>query len=786
MRRRIETLSLLVLLVLVGLRPLVPESYDNGGDSLGRALAVLADPTPLRTAVFDLLILLCACGCLLGRVLRPGGAYRRTGLEWGTLILLFAATISCISAGQQRLALNASLDWLCYPVLTIVLVQLLRTSFLRRLLLAVVLASAAAQAVECFDQYYFAYEDTRAQYESVKEELWARQGVELDSPQVELYEHRLLAHEAQGYLGHPNVAGSYLILCAFAAGGAAWSMFWGAGGVNRRLRGLGTAGLTVALVWAAGLTDSRGALAAGSAGLALALLLFGFKEWIGTHRRKAWLIGWACMVLGMLAAVGHGLYHGSLPSASLDFRWKYWQASTDLIADHGLTGVGRENFGRHYLRYKPIGSPEEISNPHNLLVQATAEWGMLGLAGMTLLLLGGSRAASGVMRRRTESATVEHQESEGRPRGLTLAAEKRENVLPWAAGLFAGVVLLRLTLLGTNDANYLYFNGVLTGAAWLIGFGLVVFGASGDRRQEQSIVPVTVTVVVVGLFTLLLHDLINFALFVPGTATTFFALLAYVIAARVHREAEVEAPAAEPLSAKRPWVPLILMTAATVAVLMLLVLPVGRGVRRLEHARASSRQLTSAPLAEQPAQRRFLEARAADVLDSTAPREHAEWLLSLGGVPHLREDALDSALTAIEEALQRDPYSIQLYRLQMHAYRTRAELHESAADRAAAIEAARAALRLYPQDPRGLLALADRLLEAAEAEGSPDRLQEALTTYYEALALDASRPAWEVIRRFPRRIRTRIEATIDTIETRLELPPPLTHTAADGAPPPPP
>ena len=37
--------------------------------------------------------------------------------------------------------------------------------------------------------------------------------------------------------------------------------------------------------------------------------------------------------------------------------------------------------------------------------------------------------------------------------------------------------------------------------------------------------------VMVGLFAFLLHDMINFAMFVPATATSFFALLAVCVSA---------------------------------------------------------------------------------------------------------------------------------------------------------------------------------------------------------------------------------------------------------------
>ena len=36
----------------------------------------------------------------------------------------------------------------------------------------------------------------------------------------------------------------------------------------------------------------------------------------------------------------HGVYHGSLPQDSLNFRWRYWVASARLVRQHPLAGVG--------------------------------------------------------------------------------------------------------------------------------------------------------------------------------------------------------------------------------------------------------------------------------------------------------------------------------------------------------------------------------------------------------------------------------------------------------------
>ncbi|GAG22623.1 unnamed protein product, partial [marine sediment metagenome] len=112
MPRVIEAISLFVLILVVSLRPLVAETYDSTGSSITAALESVADPSPLRTLVFDLLVLSSACGWLLARAIGPTRRYRRTGLEWGVAIVAIAAVISCLAAGNKRLAVNASIDWL--------------------------------------------------------------------------------------------------------------------------------------------------------------------------------------------------------------------------------------------------------------------------------------------------------------------------------------------------------------------------------------------------------------------------------------------------------------------------------------------------------------------------------------------------------------------------------------------------------------------------------------------------------------------------------------------------
>ena len=111
------------------------------------------------------------------------------------------------------------------------------------------------------------------------------------------------------------------------------------------------------------------------------------EDWIARHRARFFALAWGVILLAVAATIGHGLYHGGFPNMSMTFRWHYWQTSAKLIADHPYAGVGRENFGRHYLAHKPIHASEEVSNPHNLPVQVWSELGILGLVATVLMIL---------------------------------------------------------------------------------------------------------------------------------------------------------------------------------------------------------------------------------------------------------------------------------------------------------------------------------------------------------------------------------------------------------------
>lgn len=803
----LDAAATIILLVLVALRPLIGESYDTAQNSISAGLTELAPPMPARTVVIDLLILGTSAGVLARRW--KAREYRSTGLEGGLVILLVASVMSCLAAGQKRVAINATLDWLCMPVLAVALAQVMTRACHRRLLLAVIVASASANAVECLEQAYISLPETRRDYEQHREAFWRERGVPLDSDMVRMFEARLAAGEAHGFMFHGNVTGGYLVMVVLTVIGVvlsgvkrdsrpsniAKSGTAGAGapspGIAWRLSG---AMLIALMAWAIILTGSLGAMIGGAAGVGAWALAWSARRWIAIHPHRAIGIGCGAAVAAGAVVLGHGLYHGTLPGASLNFRWQYWQTSLPLIRDHVWTGVGRENFVRHYLQYKSIFSPEEVASPHNLFVQAAADWGIFGPIGLGAMIVGAMFAlAQAYAHRKQGIHDVEGRtESVGRcPSEAVTSSDSHENdqgetLWTWAtAGLiFVVVFAVRCPLLGSDNDSYIVWVTAMTGMVWSATCALVLF-LSRHITDWRRIAAGGAA----GLAAFLVQDTINFALFVPASATTCFALYALVLSSfraesrgaassrampcnRVSRGATlsiVDRIAWEFCNRKPAVIPLgvviMLLVAATWQAWIVV-----RGNRKLGEARRLM-QTTHLVVPTDGVAMIFGQAAGMDTLDPTPWVEAGDWQLRNSYAAATDwPGRLTAAVDAYKEALKRDPKSTdirrRLARTCLEASRAagedgRAPSGEVGVWASRAVAWAEEITRLYPADPSAWRLLGECLSQAAgtSRDGRNDRLRaaEALTR---ALELDASRPQWEVIRRFSPDTRRQIEERI--------------------------
>ena len=726
--RILEAVCLLLLLAVVALRPLITETYDSAGLPLTRVLQSIEDPLPFATLTIDAVILLTAVLWLASRALLSDRAYRWCGMEWAGVVIAVAAGASCVFAGNKRLAINGAVDWVSAVLLALLLVQLLRDQWRIRLAVCVIVASAATQAVECIHQAHSVFPETEALYAAQREQIWSQQGVGLDSQRVQLYEARMKAQEASGYLAHSNVAGAHLVmgcLVALSAGLATrrdgWRTVAWAAAFPLWLIALLTA-------YAAFLTGGLGALTAG----AMMLVLMVWYFWKAPARRTALIWGWAaatCFATGVLA---YGLARDSLPDRTLTFRWEYWKASVRMVADRPAAGVGSGNFGRHYLHYKSVASPEEVENPHNFLVSAATDWGLAGAVGVLMILIGVSRVGDRRMTREPAPPTDQRQ-------GLA-------QWVAWCLALAALVFLPRIMLLASDDPAYRFFSTMLPLLAWVAAFMLTAAVPIG-RFSTFS------TGVAFALLAFLLQDTINFASLIPGTATTAFGLAAIMLASRYVSGVAV---ARHEIRNLQWWINVAIVCLA--ALLMAVVIPVAISNLYLRQGRQAGATAT--------ALEHYRRAGMWDPFDPQPYLESARVYRSISS--GTSRDALGLAVRDLEEAIRRDSLYLPLHRLKCRCHLLRAELTGDSDDRSAAVAAAQRAVHLYPTDPASHELLGDCLAAMGRSERETDALRRAVTHYRKALEIDDARPEWETIRRLRPAQREALRTAITETEDLME------------------
>jgi hypothetical protein len=331
----------------------------------------------------------------------------------------------------------------------------------------------------------------------------------------------------------------------------------------------------------------------------------------------------------------------------------------------------------------------------------------------------------------------------------------------WMSLLATAIFVPRIFLLGTHDYFYLIWSTAFPLLCWLPAF--VVLSLDSDRyaRFEDGTLPVLPTLLNCGLIAFLVSTLINFALQIPGSATTFFALLGVAVAVRSRPAAVTDrGPAA------RRWIPVAVAVAALAALGYGVIRPVGQARADLMRARRLRGVMLDRAIEQQPVYRCYLAAAAADPLDPTPLTECAGWTVALADRIGGLHDCLAHALALVDRAIQRDPYSIVLRRHERTLCRDLSDATGEVADYRRAADAARQVIRLYPESPDDWALLGDCWLRIGEVAEDPTAWQRAAEAFQRALDLDASRPTWETIRRFSAERRSEIEKQLATAQQK--------------------
>jgi len=326
-------------------------------------------------------------------VLAAGRSWRVCGLELAAGVMLLAAVISVPGASDKRVAINVATSVVLQLMCAAALLQVL-DACARRVTVAALVGVCTVNCWKATAQYLWEIDETIDFYNEHKAEFWAARGIPLDSPQVKMYEARILARQVTGYFNHPNALAGLLLLGLGAAGcaaaGAAKALRRGGEDAGGRSKGMAAVGLALACAVAA--WQLLIAWQIGSAGFGLgllaAVLLFVAAALLRKVRRAGFIIVGAFLVSVLVghAVVGLSLRSGPesllrrVPvlagSASAVVRAYYWSGAVELFSRRPLSGVGPGQFGKAYLRIKPPEAAEEVSHPHNWLFAIAAEWGL--------------------------------------------------------------------------------------------------------------------------------------------------------------------------------------------------------------------------------------------------------------------------------------------------------------------------------------------------------------------------------------------------------------------------
>jgi O-antigen ligase len=607
------------------------------------------------------------------------------------------------------------------PLMALLLVQILDSPSKAKLVLVVIAALGLVSAYQCAEQFLFSNQVTIKQYEQDPKSLLEPLGIEPGSFQQFMFEHRLYSGGVRGFFTTRNSAGSFALMALFAAVVLFLERLGSCkSNLSERLYLLG-GGLAAAIILASlALTRSKGAIA----GLLFAAVLLVVLRLFGSRLRPyRTAILAACVLLGVAggwALVSYGLSRGRLPGGnSMLVRWQYWRASAQMYADHPLAGVGPGNFSHFYTRYKPAAALESVSDPHNFPLSLLAQYGPLGLVGFLAMLFAPLWRATS-----PELAGSLAKDVRYRPAFRTIATAF-VIIIP-AALLLIRPILMRTASNETLDVVIyvivtMYIAPV---AVFIVGFVLL----AGPLGKAQDTTPQTwdrcaVAALCCAVLGVALHNLTDFAIFEPGVLTTFWAVIACLVA--------IDSRASRRPSLNLTPAPVVKILAVTIALAMIyaylsyILVPVAITTSKIDLAD----QAISAGQFE-PAHKLLDEAAKDDPLSAAA--------LSLNGRLYLHQfelthsdslQLLTRAAECLQAAIARNDAAFKDFERLADAYYSLGEIagrQEQAGWFNKAFEAASRSIERYPGCERLHFKLAQTAEQLGKAETAIEQYKKAI------------------------------------------------------------
>jgi O-antigen ligase len=563
--------ALILTLALMIARAMMMETIREGTDVIP---GLTAAPRGVGAAGSLLLDALCILPALLVLIRRSVDRHYIVRWSWSHVFLAAAALWAAISfkwSSDRFTTLVQASNFIAAAALVWATAQLVRSWARLRLVAGVAVGLLLIYAAQGLIYRLVDVPDNVRYWNENKQRILQERGWEADSFSALQFEKKLIGGEMVGFNQSPNSFAAVIVLLVVITSGAAIQRIRNGDGIGWVIAtALPIAPALIVLYF----TNSR--TAAGTlfiAACAFAVLSkTSVRAWLATHSRLAYFSVVALALLSTAALVGHGAYHGSLPQDSLNFRWRYWVAGWRLFTQHALAGVGWGNFGPHYLFVRLPPAAEEVRDPHNFIVRALVE---LGLIGGALVLAWLARATWELTRPVAPSTAVT-------PSAPRSSSPLFLNIVSIAAG---GVLLNALIAIDFSQQRAFItlelFRRFL--ALGLLCIGMLVVAVRGTKQQELDDRPAPWLLygLLIGLGVFFVHNLMDFAISEPGPLTIFAVLLGAALGLRTRSAAGLR----QRQNAARAW--LAVGAIAWILAVLLVVIPVSDAEQRAQQADAA-------------------------------------------------------------------------------------------------------------------------------------------------------------------------------------------------------
>jgi len=522
-----ELFLLILCLCLIALRPTLTEiSSPQSTDQI----SILN--TVIYSLILSAVLIIAFVIWLILNLYKKHFLYRFTGIEIGLLLLVIASVISGSAASNIRAAITSAVIFIAPLLMAVLLVQILDSSVKIKLTLAVIAASGFLCTYQCSEQFYDTNEKLIEQYEENPTQMLQTLGIEPGSLRHFQFEHRLYSKDIKASFTTSNSAGSFMILALFAA-----VVLFIDKVKNRKnpdadpWHYLTAAAVLIVVIIGLLLTRSKGAIIAAALASALFALLWFLGGWIYSHKKIILII--CLLVIASVTWIisSYGLAHNRLPGGnSMLVRWQYWLAAGKIVEEHPFTGIGPGNFGTAYFHQKLPQAIETVSDPHNFILSLLSQYGPLGLVAFLAIIFLPLWNINPIT---TLSETPVKTHAFKSLKILLMVFIPlvllifRPLLLPISADISLSEILSSILIIF-----------IMPIMAFIIGFFLITNGPTYSTQQTKSNSPIgeadgmniTIAALVCAVLGLLIHNLIDFAIFEPSVFTAFCAILACLIA----------------------------------------------------------------------------------------------------------------------------------------------------------------------------------------------------------------------------------------------------------------